>query len=273
MTCGGDIRIPVFGAGNATSSKPSGSKTSGWIAAAAVCVILVGCLLFAMVRFGGQTMSRISTSRERSASMKNLEKIAEALNSYAADFGTYPPQATTDRNGVKQLSWRVLILPYLGEEDLYSEFDIGLPWDHPTNMKAAQDKPQVYHHPNRNAATGYLESAYYVITGMGTLFPNTGPLGPDQITDDPAQTILVIEGSPLVPSGLWTEPLDLDYAKMQGELGINPGIEPGGLLDDGVAFATSDGRGHFVPNSMDPLKFRSLITARGGERLADDTLD
>ena len=36
------------------------------------------------------------------------------------------------------------------------------------------------------------------------------PLGPDQIVDDPSQTILVIEGTPIVASGLWTEPVDLD---------------------------------------------------------------
>jgi hypothetical protein len=108
-----------------------------------------------------------------------------------------------------------------------------------------------------------------VIAGPGTLFPAPIPLGPDQISDDPSQTILVIEGTPIVASGLWTEPVDLDA----GNLRSNPGIEPGGLSAGGVAFATSDGRGHFVPDSIDPLTFRSLITPRGGERLADDTLD
>ncbi len=77
--------------------------------------------------------------------------------------------------------------------------------------------------------------------------PASGPLAPAEIGDDPSQTILVIEGTPIVPSGLWTEPMDLDITKMQGSLTANPGIEPGGLLGEGVAFATVDGRAHFVP--------------------------
>jgi hypothetical protein len=271
VSCGGEIQIPSFGAGNSTPVAPT--KAGGWIVAAAVCVILLGCLLFAIVRIGGQTMNRISTNRARSASIKNLERIAAALQSYAADHGTYPPPVTTDRKGAPLHSWRVLILPYLDQEDLYDRFDLDLPWDHPTNMGVARDIPVVYQHPNRDNATSFFESGYYLIKGTGTLFPNTGPLGPDQITDDMSQTILVIEGTPLVPSGMWTEPLDLDFANMQGKLGTNPGIEPGGLLDGGVAFATTDGRGHFVPNSMEPITFRSLITARGDERLPDDTLD
>jgi hypothetical protein len=271
VTCGGEIQIPPFGAGTPASEVKT--KSGGWIVAAAVCVILLGCLLFAMVRIGGQTMNQISTNRERSASMKNLERIAMALNNYAADNGTYPPPATTDRKGALLHSWRVLILPYLDQDDLFNRFDLDLAWHHPTNMEAARDMPQVFRHPNGGVNSSYNESGYYLIKGMGTLFPKAGPLGPDQITDDPSQTILVIEGSPLVPSGMWTEPLDLDFANMQGMLGTKPGIEPGGLLDDGVAFSTADGRGHFVPNTMEPIKFRSLVTSRGGERLPDDTLD
>ena len=157
---------------------------------------------------------------------------------------------------------------------MYNEFDLRLPWDHPDNMQVARDIPTVYQHSGSSSRPMLFESAYYLITGQGTLFPSSGPpLGPDRVTDDPSQTILVIEGSPLVPSGMWTEPMDLDYTKIQGKLGTNPGIEPGGLLDDGVAFATVDGRGHFVPNTIEPTVFLSLVTPRGGERLRDDTLD
>lgn len=274
MTCGNAIQMPHFAIGlTETTDVKVRNKAAGWIVAAIVSVILLGCLMIAMVRVGGRTMNRLTTSRERSTSIANLEKIADALNAYAADHGTYPPPATLDAANRQLHSWRVLILPYLGEEELYDSFDLTQPWDSRINMKAANDMPTVYQHPNRGSGIGYLESGYYLIVGPGTLFPLAGPLGPDQITDNPSQTILVTEAAPIVPSGMWTEPVDMDFSKMQGKLGTSPGIEPGGLLDDGVAFSTTDGRGHFVPNSFDPLIFRSLVTPRGGERMRDDTLD
>ncbi len=165
----------------------------------------------------------------------------------------------------------MLILPYLGEQELYNRFDLGVAWNSGENQSVGYEVPAVYRHPNSNSNGMYYESAYYLIVGQGTLFPVTGPLGPDQIIDDPAQTILVIEGTPIVSS--WTEPVDLDFTKMSGTIGSRPGIEPGGLLDDGVAMATADGRGHFLPETTDPSIVRALVTPRGGERMADDTLD
>jgi hypothetical protein len=274
VTCGGAIQLPEFAAGSTQlPAPPQGAKVMGWVIGAIVSVILLGCFLFAIVRVGGDTMTQLSTNRERTSSIRNLERIADALDAYAADHGTYPPSVTRDANNAKLHSWRVLILPYLGEEELYNKFDLDLAWDHPKNMEATYEIPSVYQHPNSAANAMYYQSAYYLITGQGTLFPNSGPLGPDQVTDDVSQTILVTEGTPIVASGYWTEPVDLDFANIQGKLGTNPGNEPGGLLDDGVAIVTVDGRGHFVPDNIEPMTFRSLITPSGGERMPDDTLD
>ena len=60
---------------------------------------------------------------------------------------------------------------------------------------------------------------------------------------------------------------------MTGRLAGNPGTEPGGLLEGGVAAVTVDGRGHFISDSIAPIDFLSLVTPTGGERLSDDTLD
>jgi hypothetical protein len=274
VTCGGQIQLPQFS--GTFSSATASAKATGpirWIVAAVVVVILLACFVFAAIRFGGGAVNRLTANRERSLSIKNLEKIAKALNAYAADHGSYPPPASRDANNVKLHSWRVMILPYLGEEALYNDFRLDVPWSDPDNMSVATNMPAVYRHPDGNSSGLYLESAYYLIVGPGTLFPAAGPLGPERIVDDPSQTILLIEGTPLVPSGMWTEPIDLEFAKMSGQIGSNPGIDPGGLFEDGAAMATVDGRGHFVPDSMMSSTFRALVTPSGGERMADDTLD
>lgn len=278
VTCGGAIQLPEF----AKQDQPGAARPLGgvksdrlirWVVAAMVGLVLVGALMVALFRIAGDTIAEMSSGRYQASSMKNLQRIAEALNAYAADFGTYPPSATRDANGRPMHSWRVLILPYLGEDQLYNQFNLSQPWDHPTNLLAASRMPAEYRHPSGAVTSTPNASAYYLITGPRTLNPASGPLGPDRVTDNASQTVLVIEGMPLVPSGQWSEPIDLDISKMQGDLKLNPGIEPGGLLDNGVAFATVDGRPHFVPDTIEPFSMIALMTANGGEPLADDLLD
>lgn len=275
VACGGVIQLPDFidRSSDPLAGGNSGAGKTTWIIGAVVALILMGCLLFAIVRIGGKTMNQLSENRERVSSQRNLEKIANALNAYAADHDVYPPPMTRDAKGTPLHSWRVMILPYLGEEDLYNRFDLNRSWDDESNSMLAMEIPLVYQHPNGVNGGRFYESAYYLVVGQGTLFPTTGTLTRDQITDDPSQTILVVEGSPIVPSGYWTEPIDLNFGNMQGAISNTNGFEPGGLLDGGVVIATTDGLGHFVPDTIDPAVFRALVTPQGEERLADDTLD
>src|SRR5688572_26323646 len=50
-----------------------------------------------------------------------LRRIAVALHNYYDVNGCFPPPAITSTDG-PLLSWRVLILPYLDESDLYNQF-------------------------------------------------------------------------------------------------------------------------------------------------------
>jgi hypothetical protein len=276
VVCGSPIQLPEFGnriTGTIAQTDGGGSKSVRWVAGAVVSAIILACLLFAIIRVGGQSVNRLTASRDQSMSIRNLQRIAEALNAYAADHGNYPPVAKADKSGKLLHSWRVLILPYLDEQELYNQIDLSVGWDDPINAAVLRRMPSVYSHPNSAKQGLYNQSGYYLVTGPGTLFPNSGPLGPNDILDDPTQTILVIEAMPISVTGSWAEPGDVDFVAMQGTIGGDPNTEVGGLLDDGVAMVTTDARGHFLPNTTDPLILRSLVTPQGGERLPDDTLD
>lgn len=277
VSCDGTIQVPTFHQGKHRTSAGqtlASARVFGWVTAILIGLLILAGFLFAVVRFGGQTMTSLTNSREQKASMRNLEKIAKAMNAYAADHGTFPPPATIDSAGSPLHSWRVLILPYLDEEELYERIDLNLPWNHPTNqMITDYQVPSAYTHPgDLNIGVGST-TAYYLITGSRTLFPASGPLAPDEITDASSQTILVAEGVPVITPISWTEPVDLDFSKMRGKLAGNAGNEPGGLLEGGVAVVTVDGRGHFIDNDIEPEIFLSLVTPQGDERLRDDVLD
>ncbi|MCA9137121.1 MAG: DUF1559 domain-containing protein [Planctomycetales bacterium] len=274
FACGAPIQLPEFAASTTGSADQPNKRPLGVLIAAGVVLTMLVCLVFAVIRFGGSSVSRLAEVRTQNASIRNLESIAAALNAYAADYGTYPPAVQTNKAGQPMHSWRVLILPYLGEQATYDQFDLSKPWDHEINLQASYMMPSVYMHPadaNQMAGT----SGYYLVTGPGTLFPATGPLSPDKISDKPSQTILVVEGAPPLSNsiGSWAEPVDLDFSKMRGVVNGTVGVEVGGRMTSGAAMATIDGRGHFLPNGFPPTTFNELVTPNGNEPLRDDTLD
>lgn len=275
VSCGKAIQLPSFAEPGSGPAPPPAARANlplrGFVAAG-VTAILFACLLFAVIRFGGQSITRLAASRDQSMALRNLQQIAAAINAYAADHGVYPPQRTTDSRGRPLHSWRVLILPYLEETDLYSQIDLTVPWDHPKHADLLFQIPRVYQHPTATSANEF-QAGFYLVTGPGTLFPEQGPFSPRDLTDDPAQTLLVVDAAPPVASQSWLEPVDLDVVRLRGNIGGDPATEIGGLLEGGAAVATADGRSHFLPRSTDPFTVRALITPRGGERLPADVLD
>ena len=271
VSCGDNIQLPDFD--HRTKQPADRPKTLRWIVGSIVSAVIMSCLLFAIIRAGGQSVGRMSVVRDQTQSLENLVRIAEALNAYAADHGNYPPAVVKGNSGKPLHSWRVLILPYLGEDEMYNNIDFSVGWDDPANAVLMRRMPAVYRHPNSAEHGLNNQSGYYLIVGNGTLFPDAGPLGPGDIIDDPTQTILVVEAKPKLMSQSWSEPGDVNFETLKGNIGGNPDTEVGGLLDEGVAMVTTDGRGHILDESTEPLVLRSLVTPRGNERLPDDTLD
>src|ERR1700761_2260667 len=80
---------------------------------AIVCVL--GLILFMIV-------SPRRTPREaarRHQCMDNLRQIALGLKTYADEHSAFPPAYTIDAHGKPLHSWRTLILPYIGQAELF----------------------------------------------------------------------------------------------------------------------------------------------------------
>src|SRR5262245_48274907 len=74
----------------------------------------------------------------------HLGQIAHALLVYREEHGALPPAFICDSNGRRMHSWRVLILPYLGWEDLFRRYDFSQPWDSPANARLQSEMPDYY---------------------------------------------------------------------------------------------------------------------------------
>lgn len=274
VSCGKPIEVPDFIQTPSTSYSTLPRRDSrllrliGGISVSVFIIILIG---FIALRFGAESLQQFAVSRERNLCMQNLGKIAKALNAYATDYGTYPPPYTTNSQGTPLMSWRVLILPYLGYGNLYSEIDLEQPWSSDKNFPINERMPPVFASPGYYVS-GTAVSSYYLVTGPGTLFPlNSPPLGPSDVSDDPWKTILVVESANAnQTTNSWMDPLgDLLISQLNMPLGSS-GI--GGSHEDGATIVTVDGTPHWISQNVEPAILSALGTINGGEAISDDIL-
>lgn len=192
----------------------------------------------------------------RQHSLNNLKQIGLALINYGETHKRLPPQAIHDNDGKPLLSWRVLILPYLEEGDLYEEFKKDEPWDSPHNKKLLAKMPKIYAGPGQGESTLYL-TYYQVFVGKGAGFEEKQLLRlPDQFPDGCHNTLAVAEAGIPVP---WSKPADLAYAADQ------PVPALGGLFDgifNGVMF---DGSVSVFKMDADPALLLAAVTRNGSE--------
>src|SRR5262249_38673184 len=154
-------------------------------------------------------------------SQNNLKQIALASINYADTNRGAMANDVYSKDGKPLLSWRVLILPYVEQVDLYKQFKMDEPWDGENNKKLIAKMAKVFAPVRVKAKEG--ETFYQVFFGEKTLFgPKQRSNFPRSITDGTANTGLVFEaGEPTI----WTKPEDLPFDEKK------PLPKLGGLFD------------------------------------------
>ncbi|HTU88876.1 MAG TPA: sigma-70 family RNA polymerase sigma factor [Gemmataceae bacterium] len=105
-------------------------------------------------------------AHDMARSRLNLKKLAIAMQNYADTYqGRLPLAATVGKNGKALLSWRVELLPYLGENALYNQFKRDEPWDSPHNKKLLSKMPAVFAPPG--VKTRPYSTFYQVFVSVG----------------------------------------------------------------------------------------------------------
>ena len=77
----------------------------------------------------------------------NLKQVGLAMYNYREAHGRFPAPAIQGPDGKPLLSWRVAILPYLSENELYQSFKLDEPWDSPHNKPLLERMPQLFAPP------------------------------------------------------------------------------------------------------------------------------
>ena len=203
------------------------------------------------------------------SSKANMKQIGLAMHNYHDTYQKLPRQSWTQGpdGGPGGLSWRVHLLPYLGQQELYNQFKLDEPWDSPNNKRLIPLMPKVY--ASQNAPPGVGQTYFKVFYGPGATFgPNSKITNLISITDGTSNTIMTVEGGPPVT---WTKPDDIPFdpkkplpdLKMLGNQKINVGLFDGSVVtitlsrlspEVIVAVVTPDGEETLPPNWIDPQK-------------------
>lgn len=221
----------------------------------------------------------------RTMCKNNLKQIGLALHNFSEHFQTLPDAAVTQIGSpegfitVPPHSWRVAVLNYLDQTALYRKYDQRSAWDSPQNLPIASQAieryicPSVPRHLQRDSFDRYY-SAYAVLVGPTTAFPNSRGLRPKDFPDGLSNTALVVEacGQQIV----WTEPRDVKLN--DNNIGVNqPGDQPdhsdgswSSYHVQGAHTLLADGSVRFVSSSTDARVLKAITTASGGE---SETLD
>jgi Protein of unknown function (DUF1559) len=205
-----------------------------------------------------------------------LQQIGFALLNYQEAHGRLPPAVVQGKDGKPLLSWRVLILPYLGEDKLYRQFRLDEAWDGPHNKSLLSSMPKTFAPPRVVGRTWEPETTFYqVLTGPGTAFDGAqGMRLPQDFPDGTANTLLVVEAAEAVP---WTQPTDLPFDKNK------PFPRLGGIFNSEGRFSLfgsnreigfnvllGDGSVRFMDPSVSESSLRALATRNGSDSPGTD---
>ena len=186
--------------------------------------------------------------------------MAIAMLNFESAHGGFAPSASYDNQGKQLLSWRVFMLPYLEQKQLYEQFRLDEPWDSDHNRKLIAKMPAVF-------ASGSSEqpeqekTRFLVPVGEGTMFWGKEGTLIRKVKDGTSKTILVVEVAP-EHAVIWTKPDDW-------EVDFSDPLQ--GLLGDREGFMATyvDGSARLIPKDTPAETLRRLLTIADGKPIEE----
>ena len=209
----------------------------------------------------------INQSREgarRTQCTNNLKQIGLAFHNYHSAHNHFPGAFIAGKAGTPLLSWRVQLLPFLGEPALYEAFHRDEPWDSPHNKTLISRMPTAFACPGaarRLVAEG--KTSYLAPRGHDTMVPAGPGIRVQDVTDGTSNTILVVDAGDDA-AVVWTRPDDWDVPASPTAaplLGHHPG---------GFNTLFGDGSVRFLKQAIKPATLKALTTRNGREVISAD---
>jgi prepilin-type N-terminal cleavage/methylation domain-containing protein/prepilin-type processing-associated H-X9-DG protein len=261
--------------GGALTGQPA---RRGWTLVELLVTIAVIGILIALL------LPAVQAAREaarRTECTNNLRQLGIGLHAYHSAYASFPPGGIEWRppgnSTRRQLAWSALLLPWIGERNLYNQLDLLTPYDSAANAAAAATILPVYLCPTRATPIALIDNRgpcdYGGIYGERITGPNSPPKGMmlydrairlAEVSDGTSQTLILAEDTAW-PDGQWINGrnvFDQAFAINQAPAFENDirSDHPGGangLLVDGAV--------QFLAETIELRVLAAICTRAGGE--------
>jgi hypothetical protein len=192
-----------------------------------------------------------ATEEEKKLSQKNLKQLLIGMLNFNDVYKTWPNPKGAQPPNKGRLSWRVAILPFIEQDELYKKFNLNEAWNSPTNRKVLESNPMPKVFASPRVKPGDERKTYYqVFTGPFTVFPaDNQQIILSNFKREKENVWLIAEAANPVE---WTRPDDIRVA---------PGSVPvGGIFDGDFNVVCADSSAHYVRKANFNSNERLMLT-------------
>lgn len=216
-----------------------------------------------LIRLVKPILERQKASTQYLQLQNTLKQFGLAMHNWHDVHKVFPAHANYSADEKPLLSWRVHLLPYLDNQELYNQFHLDEPWDSPHNKALIKQMPDIFKIPGSAVTEEGRTGIVFPILPDGSAITTGTKFGNrfQDITDGTSNTVMitVVDDEHSV---IWTKPGDLTIdpdKPLQGLLKIDLNVKPHVL----ATFA--DGSIRSMPAEIDPELWLKILTCAGRE--------
>lgn len=210
---------------------------------------------------GAQIKTQSEKRAAGAAELTGLREIGLSIHSYYDAQQSLP---AVNGSGLKDakypgLSWRVYLLPYLEQNNLFEQFKLDEPWD------SEHNKALISKMPSQFGKNEEGKTRIHALSGAGTAFAENAGAKLFDATDGMSNTLMVVEGG-ADTADFWTKPGGLAFD-------VNEPLKCLGQLDDEFKVLMMDGFARRLSKNVDPATFAKLAQKADGQPVSLDSVE
>lgn len=228
-----------------------------------------------------QSLLAAKQSARRNSQLNSMKQVALAMHNFYDVNEYFPaPAAICDSEGKPLLSWRVAILPFVGQHKLYDQFHLNEPWNSPHNLKLAKQIPFPYqdlNHPQladlgmttlqrpvyegsqeRREGSKLTSEPKEIIRDGKPMYYQTPGLQFSDVIDGTSNTIVAVQVAS-EHAVVWTKPADWEVDLQ------NPKAKLFDQNRDAAITGWCDAHAKSISKEIDPVVLKKIITHNGKE--------